>query len=177
MPVARAAVLVDLENVVRSDGLWITPVEAERVLGLALQQAGGADFRLAVAPVSVLRRYVDVLARAGLPCEHVTPGPDAADLVLLEHARYLEERGYTHFTVVSGDHIFSDICRRHPTTVIVRRNQPVAGVAGDGYRRARRMTTGRSHDYRNDHPSNALERTPRTDPLRAQSSPPNAATG
>ena len=111
MPVARAAVLVDLENVVRSDGLWITPVEAERVLGLALQQAGGADFRLAVAPVSVLRRYVDVLARAGLPCEH---------------ARYLEERGYTHFTVVSGDHIFSDICRRHPTTVIVRRNQPVA---------------------------------------------------
>jgi hypothetical protein len=123
---ARAAVLIDLENLLRRNGEWITTAEAERVLATAMYLAGAAEFRLAVAPATVLRRYVDVLVRVGLPCEHVTPGPDAADLVLLEHERHLTERGYTRFAVVSGDHIFSDICRRHPTTVIVRRDQPVA---------------------------------------------------
>jgi hypothetical protein len=36
--------------------------------------------------------------------------------------------GYRRFVVVSADHIFHELCRRHPTTVIVRHGQPVARI-------------------------------------------------
>jgi hypothetical protein len=117
-------VLVDLENLARVDGGWLTEQALADILTHALALAGSADFRLAVAPRAVLKRYAKTLAALHLPCEVVAPGPDAADLVLLAHAAHLTTVGYDHFVVLSGDHIFATIDR--PITVIVRDGQPVA---------------------------------------------------
>lgn len=118
--------LVDLENIVRVEAGWLTDQEACGVLARALALGGPTDFRLAVAPCGVLRRYAGTLSALHLCCEPVTPGPDAADLALLEHAEHLIGVGYRRFTVLSGDHIFAALCRRHPTTVITRAGRPVA---------------------------------------------------
>lgn len=118
--------LVDLENIARVEGGWLTEPELAEVLRHALAMAGGADFRLVVAPNGVLKRYVGTLAALRLCCSAVTPGPDAADLVLLDHAWYLIDVGYDHFVVLSGDHLFAEIASRAPITVIVRDGQPVA---------------------------------------------------
>lgn len=116
--------LVDLENIARVKGGWLTEQELAEVLAHALALAGAADFRLAVAPCGVLKRYAGTLAALRLRCEAVTPGPDAADLALLAHAGHLIAVGYDHFVVLSGDHLFAEI--RRPITVIVRDGQPVA---------------------------------------------------
>lgn len=118
--------LVDLENIARVEEGWLTEQELADVLTHALAMAGGADFRLAVAPCGVLKRYAGTLAALRLCCEAVTPGPDAADLVLLSHAWHLIAVGYDHFVVLSGDHLFAEIGRRAPITVIVRDGQPIA---------------------------------------------------
>lgn len=124
----RSAVLVDLENIARAGGDWLPDDETGLVLRRALYLAGPAEFRIAIAPAGVLRRYAGTLDSLHLPCESVPAGPDAADLALLAHARHLTRVGYRWFTVLSGDHIFAELSRQHPTTVIVRRGQSVARV-------------------------------------------------
>jgi len=100
----------------------------QQTLTAGIAQAGACQFRLALAPASVLRRYSGPLASLNLPCEAVVAGPDAADHALLAHATHLATVGYGNFVVMSGDHIFSSLTSRYPTTVIVRRSQPVAGA-------------------------------------------------
>jgi len=122
----RVAVLVDLENVVRVRSDLMPAEDALQMLGRALKLAGPADFRIAIAPAGILRRYAGPLVTLALPCESVPAGRDSADLALLAHAEHLASVGYRRFVVVSGDHFFHEICRRHPTTIIARHGQPVA---------------------------------------------------
>lgn len=122
----RTALLIDLENVVRDGHQWATPEAVTRTLTDGIAQAGACQFRLAVAPASVLRRYAGPLASLSIPCEAVAAGPDVADHALLAHASHLARVGYGDFVVMSGDHIFSAVSTRYPMTVIVRRGQPVA---------------------------------------------------
>lgn len=125
----RVAMLIDLENIVRVGGGRLLPAQqAGTVLERALDLAGPADFRLAIAPTGVLQRLAGALRTLRLPCEAVRAGPDAADAALLAHAEHLVSIGYTSFIVISADHYFSEICRRYPTTVIARHGQPVARV-------------------------------------------------
>jgi len=123
---SRTALLIHLENVVRDGHVWATPEAVTRTLTDGIALAGTCQFQIALAPASVLRRYAGPLASLRLPCEAVVAGPDAADHALLAHASHLAGVGYGAFVVMSGDHIFSAISTRYPTTVIVRRGQPVA---------------------------------------------------
>ena len=125
---ARTALLIDLENLGRDGQVWATPEDLKHTLGDGMALVGACQFRLALAPSSVLRRYAGPLASLSLPCEAVAAGPDAADLALLAHADHLATVGDGAFVVMSGDHIFSAISRLYPTTFIVRRGQPVARV-------------------------------------------------
>src|SRR5689334_13447965 len=101
----RVAVLIDLENIVRVGGGLLLPEQrAGTLLERALDLAGPADFRLAIAPAGVLQRMAGPLRTLRLACEAVPAGPDAADAALLAHAEHLGSIGYTSFVVISADH-------------------------------------------------------------------------
>lgn len=121
-----SAVLIDLENFLYGYRNLMSPDKALPLLKRALAQVPDREHCIAVAPSWVIGHYVRVLHELSIPSAVVAPGPDAADLALLEQAEHLASIGYQRFVVISGDHIFSSLCRAFPTTVIIRKNQPVA---------------------------------------------------
>lgn len=100
--------LVDPENQTIWNGRRLPLSRASAVFDEIDRYIGGLPTTAALAP-SLLGPYIPLLAPRGWGLEMVVPGPDAADLVLLEHARFAVERGYTDLVVVSGDHIFAEL--------------------------------------------------------------------
>ncbi|MDX3187775.1 hypothetical protein PV458_05135 [Streptomyces sp. MN03-5084-2B] len=138
--------LVDLENVVG----FRPKRRTLRTRMTALLDAAGPRHH-AVAAYACLDEADDVtastLAALGVAPLRVTPGPDAAELALLAHARRMQADGCAHFTVCSGDHAFAVLGDADASTleVIVWQGQPVAAdlaAAADDVRRLPRLADG-----------------------------------
>lgn len=136
-------VLVDLENVVG----FRPKRRTLRTRMTALLAAAGPRHH-AVAAYACLDDADDVtastLAALGVAPLRVTPGPDAAELALLAHARRMQADGCARFTVCSGDHAFAVLGDADASTleVIVWQGQPVAAdlaEAADDVRRVPRL--------------------------------------
>lgn len=125
-PTRGSAVLIDLENFLYASRGLLSAERARPILRQTKELIQDSTHCLAVAPAWVLGRYVGLLHEFEIPSAAVPPGPNAADLALLEHAQHLASIGYQRFVVLSGDHIFTELCRRYPTTVIVRNNNALA---------------------------------------------------
>ncbi len=104
--------LIDMENAVGS--VRPRPVVV-RARVRALQAAAGrvhhvvACYSAADPAADVV---VSVLAELGVAPWPVPPGTDAADTALLQHARYVADRGGRIFVVASGDHRFAALADR-----------------------------------------------------------------
>lgn len=121
-----AAVLIDLENFLHGAKGLLTPEQARQFLTRAMRLVPDSGHCIAVAPARVIARYIALLHELSIPIAVVEPGPNAADLALLEQAKHLASIGFRRFVVLSGDHIFTELCRAYPTTVIVRNNRALA---------------------------------------------------
>jgi len=120
------AVLIDLENFLHGAKGLLSPEHARSFLARAMHLIPDSAFCIAVAPARVMGRYISLLHELSIPISLVSPGPNAADLALLELAQHLTSIGYQRFVVLSGDHIFSELSKAYPTTVIVRHNKSLA---------------------------------------------------
>lgn len=118
--------LIDLENFLHGAKGLLTPEQARPLLSRAMRLVPDSGHCIAVAPARVIGRYVAVLHELSIPIGVVEPGPNAADLALLAQAGHLASIGFRRFVVLSGDHIFAELCRAYPTTVIVRNNRALA---------------------------------------------------
>lgn len=123
-----AAVLIDLENFLHEGKGLLSPEQARPFLSRAMELIPDSGHCIAVAPARVIGHYVGLLHELSIPTAVVQPGPNAADLALLEQAEHLASIGFRRFVVLSGDHIFAELCRAYPTTVIVRNNGALAKV-------------------------------------------------
>ncbi|WP_045876488.1 NYN domain-containing protein [Pseudofrankia sp. DC12] len=88
---------------------------------------------------------MSLLAELGVAPWPVPAKPDAADDALLQHARYIHERGGRTFTVASADRQFADLAKLGDLEVIAWENQPVARALEKAATRVRRLpypTTG-----------------------------------
>lgn len=126
---ARAAVLVDLENILHVGNSrrwpWLQGAAASNLLNRCLRTARvmlhrEPDRVLAVSCPDLMRRVAFLPPLHNLPCRIASAAPDAADQQLLDDAAHLAEIGFTRFVIVSGDHIFTDFARAHETYVIAR---------------------------------------------------------
>ncbi|TKG59156.1 hypothetical protein [Prauserella endophytica] len=138
--------LVDLENVVG----FRPKRRTLRTRMTALLDAAGPRHH-AVAAYASLEDADDVtastLAALGVAPLRVTPGPDAAELALLAHARRMQADGCARFTVCSGDHAFAVLGDADASSleVLVWQGQPVATgltAAADHVRRLPRLGDG-----------------------------------
>lgn len=139
-------VLVDLENVVG----FRPKRRTLRTRMTALLDAAGPRHH-AVAAYACIEDTDDVtastLAALGVAPLRVTPGPDAAELALLAHARRMQADGCARFTVCSGDHAFAVLGDADASSleVLVWQGQPVAtglAAAADHVRRLPRLAEG-----------------------------------
>lgn len=123
-----SAVLIDLENFLHGSKGLLSSAQARPFLARAMHLIPDSGHCIAVAPARVIGNYIGLLHELAIPSAVVPPGPNAADLALLEQAEHLASIGYRRFVVLSGDHIFSELCRDYLTTVIVRNNISLARV-------------------------------------------------
>ncbi len=122
----RVTALIDLENFLHGSKGLLSPEHARPFLSKAMRAIPDSGHCIAVAPARVIGRYVSLLHELSISTAVVPPGPNAADLALLEQAEHLASIGYQRFVVLSGDHIFSELSKAFPTTVIVRHNKSLA---------------------------------------------------
>ena len=120
--------LIDLENFLHGSKGLLSSEHARPFLAKAMRLIPDSGHCIAVAPARVIGRYVSLLHELSIPIAVVPPGPNAADLALLEQAEHLASTGYERFVVLSGDHIFSELSKAYPTTVIVRNSKSLARV-------------------------------------------------
>lgn len=126
-----AAVLIDLENYLHGAKGLLPPEHAQSFLARAMRLVPDSGHCIAVAPAWVIGNYITLLHELSIPTAVVPPGPNAADLALLEQAEHLTSIGFRRFVVLSGDHIFTELCQKYPTTVIVRNNRALAKALKD----------------------------------------------
>ncbi|QFZ20453.1 hypothetical protein [Saccharothrix syringae] len=132
--------MIDLENSVGAvrprRRVLQTRVEALLVAAGPVHHAvagyGGAD--LADDPTA------SVLAELGVSALRVTPAPDAAEEVLLAHARRVHASlGCRAFIVASGDHRFAELAGMGQLEVVAWDGQPVAVRLEDAAHQTRRV--------------------------------------
>ena len=120
------AVLIDLENFLHDRYGLLSPKHARPFLTRALNLVESPGHCIAVAPARAIGHYAGLLHELSIPTAVVPVGRNSADHALLEQANHLASIGYRRFVVVSGDHIFTSLCRAYPTTVIVRKKMGCA---------------------------------------------------
>jgi len=118
--------LIDMENTVGS----VRPRPAVvRARVRALQAAAGRVHHV-VACYSAANPAADVvvsvLAELGVAPWPVPPGTDAAETALLQHARYVADRGGRIFVVASGDHRFAALANRGRLELLAWDGQKIA---------------------------------------------------
>ncbi|MBY8848321.1 hypothetical protein K7G98_06655 [Saccharothrix sp. MB29] len=117
--------LIDVENVVGP----VNPAGAGALAHRALLAAAGPVHH---AMEGYSRqdpagdRVVSVLAEMGVCTWVVPPGTDAAEKVLLAHARYAHDRGCRSFVVASADHGFTALRDLGTFDVVVWQEQEVS---------------------------------------------------
>ena len=126
-----SAVFIDLENYFFASKGLLGTEQARQFLNRVVDIIQDSNYCVAMAPAWVIGHYISLLHEFSIPIAVVPPGSNAADLALLEQAKHLASIGYTHFVVLSGDHIFSELCRAYPTTVIVRNDKALAQALRD----------------------------------------------
>lgn len=123
-PVADERVLlIDVENVV---GPVAPGPEVIRGRVRALIEAAGEPHHVLAcyAPEDPQAdRTVSVLAEMRVATWQVGKATDAADHALLQHARYLRERGFTTFVVASADGMFAALAELGRLEVLVWERQ------------------------------------------------------
>lgn len=123
---SRTGLLLDLDNLLISNGSCLGPPAAQALLLRILDLAGPVDYAIAAAPLRTIRQYGSTMALLGIRWEIVPTLPDAADYALLARADELTVRGYNKFVVASADHVFATLAGYSEVTVIVRRGQRVS---------------------------------------------------
>ena len=103
--------LIDAENVTIFHGCRLPLSAAAEVFDEIDHFVNGIPTCAALTS-TLLAPYVPLLASRGWALELVAAGPDAADLVLLERARFAIDRGHTDLLIVGGDHIYAELARR-----------------------------------------------------------------
>jgi hypothetical protein len=106
----QAIALVDAENQTIWNGRRLAPEVASDVFDEIDFYVVGLRTTVALAP-SLLAPYVSLLACRGWSIDLTPVGPDAADLALLDRARFAITRGCTDLVIVSGDHIFAELAQ------------------------------------------------------------------
>lgn len=118
--------LIDVENALGgADGH--PPVFRARVA--ALRAAAGRLHHCVAAfglERSADRTPLSLLAEVGVAPWPVSPGHDAADAALLEHARYVYRRGGRTFVVASADHRFATLAGLGRLEVVAWKGQRIA---------------------------------------------------
>lgn len=122
----RTALVIDLDNVVIDGDNALTPLEVGDLLRKMLDLLGPVEYSIVAAPRKTVERYGSTLAALRLRWIIVSGRPDAADEALLLEITELASLGYSRFAVASADHAFAPVAEAFPTTVIVRRGQPVS---------------------------------------------------
>lgn len=130
MQPTRAAVLLDLENILHNDPgpgrwPWLQGPAASEILNRCLLTANTLlrttpDHILAVSCPALMRRVAFLPPLHALPCRAVASQPNSADQRLLDDATHLAAAGFTRFVIASGDHIFTDFAAHHETYVLAR---------------------------------------------------------
>lgn len=108
---APAFALIDPENTTIFRGRRLPLPAAAVVFDQVDSYVTGMPTCAALTP-SMLASYLPILASRGWALKLVTPGPDAADLALMERARFAVDHGYDDLVIVSGDHIFAELAVR-----------------------------------------------------------------
>ena len=125
----RAALLLDLENILYHDGSsrwpWLQGTAAANILTRCLRTATSMlrrppDRVFAVGCADLMRRTMFLSPLRSSACRVTPTEADAADRRLLEDADHLAGIGYTRFVIGSGDHIFSNFAAAHETYVLAR---------------------------------------------------------
>ena len=127
----RGFALVDPENQTIWGGRRLEVAAASAVFDEIEFYVGGLPTTAALAP-SLLCPYLPLIAGRGWGLDVVAPSPDAADLALMERARFAIGRGYTDLVIVSGDHIFAELAnhsRLHVVTHADRLSRSLEAVA------------------------------------------------
>jgi hypothetical protein len=122
-----SVLLVDAENVIGPSKPRLPLVRA-RVRAL-LAAAGAVDHAVACFAYSwpADDSVASALIELGLIPWAVTTDPDAAELALISHARYLATRGHAwRFLVASGDHRLAEIAEYGELHVLVWEGQALA---------------------------------------------------
>lgn len=159
--------LLDLENL---GSVRRRPRPLRARLEALLAAAG--EHHHAVAAYAVREGEADpassVLAELRIAPLRVCPGPDAAELALLAHARHVHAEGGRVFVVGSGDGRFAELATLGRVELLVWEGQPVAAKLVDRAHRVRRLPqpTGMLVE---DHATPALDPTagPSTEPKPA----------
>ena len=123
--------LVDAENQTIWDGRRLPAAAASAVFDEIDYYVAGLPTCAALTP-TLLAAYVPLLASRGWALDLVAPGPDAADLALMERAHFAIDRGHTDLVVVSGDHIFAELAnhtRLHVVTHTGRLSRALGAAA------------------------------------------------
>jgi hypothetical protein len=123
--------LLDLENL-GSDRLRPRPLRAR----LETLLAAAGEIHHAVAAYALRDGaegdpVASLLAELRIAPLRVAPGPDAAELALLAHARHVHAEGGRTFLVGSADHRFAELVALGRVELLVREGQPVAAKLAD----------------------------------------------
>lgn len=128
MQASDRVLLIDVENVL--GGLdRRRPLVFQTRIAVLLGAAGGplhhcvAAFGMGSARDQAL---LSLLAEIGVAPWPVTPGPNAADRALLEHAQHVYRRGGRTFVVASGDHRLAEVARLGRLEVVAWQRQQVS---------------------------------------------------
>lgn len=163
--------LIDLENMVGT-GPRERPLRAR--VGALLAAVGPVHHAVAGYTTTEVRQDVvaSILAELGVAPLRTAPGPDAAELVLLAHARRVHDAlGCRRFLVASADRRFAELAETGlgRLDVLAWEGQPVAGRLTDSAHQVRRIpkTTGAGAEQAEDEPPpTATDHAPHEVPAR-----------
>lgn len=131
-PENASVLLIDAENVIGPSNPKVSLIRA--CVRTLLAAAGPVDHAVACFRESWHSddTVASVFIELGVTPWIVYPGPDAAELALISHARYIATRGHRRrFLVASGDHRFAEVGEYGELHVLAWQRHPLAGRLRD----------------------------------------------
>lgn len=118
----RGLALVDLENLCIFNGHRLALTQAAGVCTEIDTFVAGLPTTAALA-CSLFAAYLPLLSARTWSIDMVQPGPDSADLALLERGHFAATHGVTDLVVVSGDHAFAELAAHARIHVVSHRDR------------------------------------------------------
>lgn len=118
----RGLALVDLENLCIFKGSRLSLSRAGQVCDEIDSYVAGLPTMTALA-CSLFAAYLPLLGARGWSIDVVQPGPDSADLALLERGRFAVTHGVTDLVILSGDHVFAELAAHARIHVVSHRDR------------------------------------------------------